>query len=215
MFAPWAETCNWVWILISKSCIMLCCHCQLLHWRPSTNWYNFYTGHSCPVFPCRLFASLELGCESCTMLVVATTFVFVLLLLVFWFSPMGHLVVSGSKRVCYWFEPSGDVGLGKERGMSVGCLFCTFQLRAHSNYLYENRLRKMSIHLCLLCHVFTPPLLAAGWSADSKEMAAFAGWWSQGCVTVRVRRLVTGVCKHSEMNCVNPYPANMENMVSS
>jgi len=82
---------------------------------------------------------------------------------------MGHLVVSGSERVCDWFEPSGDVAelsgdvaLGKERGMSVGCLFCTVQLHAHNNYSYEKHLRKKSILFCLLCHVFTPPLLAAG-----------------------------------------------------
>lgn len=114
MFAPWAETYNQVWIWISKCCIMQCCHCQLLHRGPSTIWYSIYTGHSCPGFPSCLFASLELGCEACTMLVVATTFVFVLLLLVFWSSPMGHLIVSGSRHVCYWFEPSGDVGLGRK-----------------------------------------------------------------------------------------------------
>lgn len=183
MFAPWAETCNWVWILISECCIMLFCHCQLLHRGPPTNWYSFYSGHSCPGVSCCLFARLELGCEPCTMFVVATTFVSVLLLLVFWSSPIGQLVMSGSKHVCYWFEPSRDVGLGKERGMSAGCLFCTVQLHAHSNYSHKNHLRKMSIHFCLLCHVFTPPVLAAGWSADCKEMAAFAGWWSQGCTT--------------------------------
>lgn len=201
MFAPWAETCNWVWILIS---VALCCvviDCQLLRRGPSTNWYNFYTGHSCPGFPCCLFASLELGCKPCTMLVVATTFVFILLLLVFWSTPMGHLVVSSSERFCYWFEPSGDVALGNERGMPVGCLFCTVQLHAHSNYSYENHLRKKSILFCLSCHIFTPPLVAAGRSADCKEMATFAGWWLQGCMTLHVRRLVIGVCKHSEMKC--------------
>ena len=124
--------------------------------------------------------------------------IFILLLLIFWSSPMGYLVVFGSKHVCYSFEPSGDMGLGKERGMSVVCLFCTVQLHVHSNYSYENHLRKMSIHFCLLCHIVTPSLLAAGWSADCKEV----DWCSQGCMTLHVRRLVIGVCKHSEMNCV-------------
>jgi hypothetical protein len=42
----------------------------------------------------------------------------------------------------------------------------------------------------LLCQVITPPPLAAGWSADHNNMAAFTGRWPQWCTTLHYTTLI-------------------------
>jgi hypothetical protein len=126
-------------------------------------------------------------------------------------TPMSALPLSPDNINVYSFHGNPPLDANTQSkvtssppGMPVGLLACTIRLHAaphfvnltksppRSRYPYStNSLflqespQTSCIHFFLLNQVITPPLLAAGWSADHNKMTTFTGRWTQGCMTLQ------------------------------